>query len=195
MAMGTGAGARTDAGGWRARIARELPPAAVLGVLAVVALGPTALLAGVVYVAAMTGELVRIDVVSRRLPNRLVLPGYPVALAGIAVHGVHTGAQPAFALVAGTAWFVFFLLLNLGGGMGMGDVKLAGVLGLCLGSIGAAQAMAGLALAFLFGGIGGIVVLLRRVGGTDTRIPFGPFLLAGFWVAVALTPALATSAL
>ncbi|MCU1561067.1 A24 family peptidase [Mycetocola sp.] len=192
MAIDAGSQDETDAGGrWRWAI-RELPAAAVLGVLAVLALGPSALLVGALYIAAVTGELVRIDLASRCLPNRLVLPGYPVVLAGIAVHGIFTGTQTVPALLAGAAWFVVFLLLNLCGGMGMGDVKLAGVLGLCLGSIGAAQAVAGLTLGFLFGGVGGILVLMRRVGGTDTLIPFGPFLLAGFWVAVALTPATST---
>ncbi|WP_411722011.1 prepilin peptidase [Mycetocola sp.] len=191
MTTGTGTGQRTDAGA--RRFARVLPVAAVLSVLAVVAVGPSVLLLGPLYVAAVTGELARTDIDSRRLPNRLVLPGYPVVLAGITVHGMVTVAPPVPALAAGAGWFLFFLLLNLGGGMGMGDVKLAGVLGLCLGSIGPAAAVAGLALAFLFGGVAGLLILVRRVGGTDTRIPFGPFLLAGFWVAIAITPVLATS--
>ncbi|MET0933871.1 MAG: A24 family peptidase [Mycetocola sp.] len=193
MAIGTETGARTDAGGRRSRLAHGLPMAAVLGVLAVVAVGPNPLLLGLLYVAAVTADLVRIDVESRRLPNRIVLPGYPIALTGVALHGALTGIPPILPLATGAAWFVFFLVFNLGGGMGMGDVKLAGVLGLCLGSIGPGQALIGLALAFLFGGIAGILILVRRVGGRDTRIPFGPFLLAGFWVAVALSPALASS--
>ncbi|MET4638987.1 A24 family peptidase [Mycetocola sp. 2940] len=179
---------RVDAGR-RSHLAHDLSAAAVLGVLAVVAVGPSPLLLGLLYLAAVTAELVRIDVDSHRLPNRLVLPGYPIALAGVAFHGVLTGIPPVLPLAAGAAWFLFFLVLNLGGGMGMGDVKLAGVLGLCLGSIGPGQPLIGLALAFLFGGIAGILVLVRHVGGRNARIPFGPFLLAGFWVAVALAPA------
>lgn len=181
---------RTDAGGRRSPLAHDLPAAAVLGVVAVAAVGPSPLLLGLLYLAAVTAELVRIDVDSHRLPNRLVLPGYPIALAGAAVHGVVTGIPPVLPLATGAGWFLFFLLLNLGGGMGMGDVKLAGVLGLCLGSIGPGQSLVGLALAFLFGGIAGILILVRRVGGRNTRIPFGPFLLAGFWVSVAVAPAL-----
>jgi leader peptidase (prepilin peptidase)/N-methyltransferase len=191
MAIGTSTGTRTDAG-W-SRFVHGLPLAAALGVVAVVAVGPSASLLGFLYVAAVTEELVRIDVDSRRLPNRLVLPGYPLALTGIALHGVTGGTHPLPALLAGAAWLVFLLLLNVGGGMGMGDVKLAGVLGLCLGSIGAGQAVTGLAIAFLLGGVAGILVLARRVVGDEARIPFGPFLLAGFWIAVALTPALAAS--
>jgi leader peptidase (prepilin peptidase)/N-methyltransferase len=193
MAISTSSGIRSDAGWWWFRFAHGLPMAAALGVVAVVAVGPSALLLGLLYVAAVTGELVRIDVDSRRLPNRLVMPGYPVALMGVSLHGVISGTHPLPALLAGASWLVFLLLLNIGGGMGMGDVKLAGVLGLCLGSIGAGHAVAGVAIAFLFGGVAGILVLARRVVGEEARIPFGPFLLAGFWIAVALTPALAAS--
>lgn len=191
MAAGTDAGRRADTG----RLTRSLPVAVVLGILAIVAVGPGALLLGPLHLAAVTEHLVRIDIDSRRLPNRLVLPGYPVALTGVALHGALTGVPPILPLVSGAAWFLFLLVLNLGGGMGMGDVKLAGVLGLCLGSIGPAQPLVGLALAFGLGGTAGILVLVRRVGGGDSRIPFGPFLLAGFWVTVALTPTLSSSPL
>jgi leader peptidase (prepilin peptidase)/N-methyltransferase len=190
MAIGTEVGERTDAARRRARIAPDLPAAAVLSVVALLAVAPSALLLGALYVAAVTGALVRIDVESHRLPNRLVLPGYVVSVAGITAQAFLSGTHPIAAVVAGAAWFFFFLVLNVGGGMGMGDVKLAGLLGLCLGSIGVAHAVAGLALVFLFGGAAGILVLVRRVGGTLTRIPFGPFLLAGYWVTLALTPTL-----
>jgi leader peptidase (prepilin peptidase)/N-methyltransferase len=192
MAIGTEAGERTDAARLSRRIAPALPAAVALGVVALLAVGPSPLLLGALYVAAVTGALVRIDVESHRLPNRLVLPGYPVTLAGIVTQGVFAGAPPFPAVVVGAAWFLFFLVLSVGGGMGMGDVKLAGLLGLCLGSIGVAPAGAGLALTFLFGGVAGILVLVRRVDGTQLRIPFGPFLLAGFWVALALTPTVTT---
>lgn len=185
---------RADAVGHLSRSLPELAVPLLLGGLTVVSLGVSALLLGPLYLAAVSGDLVRIDVESRRLPNRIVLPGYPVVLAGIALHGVITGTSPALALGAGAAELGFFLLLTLGGGMGMGDVKLAGLLGLCLGSLGLVSALAGLAIAFGLGAVAGLVVLARRVGGLNTQLPFGPFLLAGFWVAVAITPALATSA-
>lgn len=192
MAIGIEPGTTTDAGLRRVRPAGRVAVAVVLGILAVSAIGPSALLIGPGYLAWVSADLVRIDIESHRLPNRLVLPGYPVALAGIAAHGLVTGTASVIPLACGAAWFLFFLLLNLGGGMGMGDVKLAGLLGLCLGSLGVLPGIVGIGLAFLFGGIGGILVLLRRVGGRGTHIPFGPFLLAGFWATIALLPALAT---
>lgn len=191
MALDTLTRIETDAGVQRGRMARWLPVSVVLTAVAVLAVGPTALLAGPVAVAAVSADLVRIDVEFHRLPNRLVLPCFAAALAGIALHGILDGSTPIVALGAGAAWFGFFLLLNLGGGMGMGDVKLAGVLGLCLGSVGIAPAVLGIVFSFLLGGAAAVVVLARRVGGGQTRIPFGPFLLTGFWIALALSPALA----
>ena len=185
MALDTPTRIETDAG--RHRFPRGWSVALALATIAVLAVGPGPLLAGPLALAVVSAELVRTDIESHRLPNRLVLPCYPVAIAGIALDGILTGSPPVLAVVAGSAWLGFLLLLNLGGGMGMGDVKLAGVLGLCLGSVGFIPAVAGMVLAFLFGGIAGVLVLARRVGGTQTRIPFGPFLLAGFWVALALT--------
>lgn len=177
-----------DTGPRRFPRVRHLPAPLILTGVAVLAVGPSALLVGLLAVAVVTEELVRTDLTASRLPNRLVLPCYPAAVAGIACHGILTGTSSGLALAAGGAWFVFLLLLNLGGGMGMGDVKLAGVLGLCLGSVGLAQAVTGLLLAFALGGVAGGVVLARRVGGRHARIPFGPFLLAGFWIALALAP-------
>src|SRR6188768_3910265 len=82
------------------------------------------------YLAAVTPALVAIDLREHRLPNALVLPGYPVAGLGLVGEWIRTGQPPVIALVAGGASIVFLFALSLGGGMGMGDVKLGGVLGL-----------------------------------------------------------------
>ena len=181
---------RPDAGIRSFRFASTLPVAGALAAVALLAFGLSPLLAGPVAIAVASGDHVRIDIESRRLPNALVLPCYPAALAGIALHGILTGSSVIPAVAAGGAWFGFFLLMNFGGGMGMGDVKLAGVLGLCLGSIGVVPAVVGIALAFVLGGVAGMVVIARRVGGRNRRTPFGPFLLAGFWLTLALSPVL-----
>ena len=139
----------------------------------------------------VTGELCRTDFAEHRLPNRLVLPGFVFALAGLALQWAATGQVPVVAMIAGSAYFAFLFGMNLAGGMGMGDVKLGGLLGLCLGLIDVSAACVGPLLAFVFGGVAGAWMLLgRRTGHTGLRasIPFGPFMLAGFWVAVALAP-------
>ena len=173
--------------GWAARVVAGV----LLLLLAWLRLGWEPALVSAGYLAAVTGPLIGLDVAEHRLPNRLVLPGYAFALAALALAWAGGTGSPGVALAAGGACFLGFLLMNLAGGMGMGDVKLAGVLGLSLGLIGAGSAIAGIVLAFLFGGVAGAFAMLAGRGGPRTRIPFGPFLLAGYWASVALTPVLA----
>jgi leader peptidase (prepilin peptidase)/N-methyltransferase len=87
--------------------------------------------------------------------------------------------------------FYFVLALIYPRGMGFGDVKLAGVLGLYLGWLGWAEVVAGAFLGFLFGGVVGGVLLLVRRAGRKSMIPFGPFMLAGALVAIIWGGALA----
>jgi leader peptidase (prepilin peptidase)/N-methyltransferase len=143
---------------------------------------PVFALLPLLYLAAVTPALAAIDVAEHRLPNALVLPGYPVAALGLAGEWIRTGQVPAVALVAGAASTVFLLALSAGGGMGMGDVKLAGVLGLTAGMLGVTPAVVSPLAAFVLGGIVAVVLATRR--GRGARLPFGPFLLAGFWIAV-----------
>lgn len=171
----------------------RLPIALALAVLGVLGLGIRPLLLGVVAVAMVTEELARVDIAEHRLPNRLVLPLYPVVVLGVVGDSAVSGTNPLIAIAAGAGTFVFLLTLCLAGGMGMGDVKLGGVLGLCLGALGLTAAAGGLALGFVAGAIGGLFVLARTSAAGSLqrqrqRIPFGPFLLAGFWLAVVCFP-------
>ena len=88
-------------------------------------------------------------------------------------------------LVAGAAYGGTLFLLALTGGMGMGDVKLAAVLGLAAPTT--TVAVASPAIAFLSGGVVSLVVLVLR--GRGSRIPFGPFLLLGYAGALAVAVA------
>ena len=78
------------------------------------------------------------------------------------------------------------------GGMGFGDVKLAGLLGLYLGWLGWAEVGIGTFAGFLLGGLTGAVLLLARRAGRRTALPFGPAMLAGALVAVFLASPIAT---
>jgi leader peptidase (prepilin peptidase)/N-methyltransferase len=85
----------------------------------------------------------------------------------------------------------FVLALVYPAGMGFGDVKLAGVLGLYLGYLGWAEVLVGGFLGFLLGGVvGGALMVLRRAG-RKSQIPFGPFMLAGALLAILWGGALA----
>jgi len=159
----------------------RLPAAAVLAAIALVAVGLDPRALPLVYLAAVTPTLCAIDALERRLPNSLVLPGYLVAAAGIVAHWIVSGEFSTVAVVSGVLYFVVMLAFAVAGGMGMGDVKLAGVLGLSAGLVSATAAVVSPLVAFVLGGIAAIGALR---GGRGASIPFGPFLLAGFWVAV-----------
>jgi leader peptidase (prepilin peptidase)/N-methyltransferase len=117
-----------------------------------------------------------IDLEHRLIPNKLTLPFAVLALVlGVAL-------DPGFLveqLIAGIAAGGFFFLAAAAkpGGMGMGDVKLAGVLGLYLG-----RAVAPAVFAALISGVVVGAIIIARVGreqGRKTPVPFGPFLALG----------------
>jgi leader peptidase (prepilin peptidase)/N-methyltransferase len=139
------------------------------------------------YVAAVSIPLVVVDVREHRLPNKLVVPG--VALAGLCgvLELVLTGGHNFAPLLCGALYFALMLVLSLIGGLGMGDVKLAALLGVAGGFISAEAVLAQVILSFIAGGlVAGVLWMIKRRG----RIPFGPFMLLGYWVVVALGPRL-----
>ncbi|MET0295793.1 MAG: prepilin peptidase [Microbacterium sp.] len=140
------------------------------------------------YLAAISIALSLIDLDTHRLPNSIVLPAYPVLLVlfGIAVL---LGAEPwalGRAAIGGAAMFAFYVLLRLirPAGMGGGDVKLAGVLGLALAWLGWGPLIVGAFAAFLLGGIFGVALVIARRASGKSAIPFGPWMLAGAWVGI-----------
>ncbi|WP_375389373.1 prepilin peptidase [uncultured Amnibacterium sp.] len=169
---------------------RRLPvgeSAAVGGLLlvALLAVGPRPLLAGFAWLALVTPRLVAVDLAEHRLPDAIVLPGYPVVLAAVLLEAWSQGVPPAGAVLVGAGCGVGFLLLHVAGGMGLGDVKLAPLLGALAAALLPGGAILWVALAFLLGGAGAAVILIRR--GTGARMPFGPPMLATAWVVLALS--------
>jgi leader peptidase (prepilin peptidase)/N-methyltransferase len=161
-----------------------LVEAGTAGLLAAVALvhgdDTTTLVLGLVLVAFLV-PMALIDLDHRIIPNRLTAPAAIVAIAlGLALDPSGQVGR----LVAGAAAGGVFLVAALAypGGMGMGDVKLAGVLGLFLGPA--------VAVALLVALITGVVVgalVMARMGvaeGRKTAVPFGPFLALGGVVAL-----------
>jgi leader peptidase (prepilin peptidase)/N-methyltransferase len=149
------------------------------------------------YLMAISIALALIDLDTRRLPNAIVLPSYAVGLVLLGVAALLGGDPSALtrAAIGGAALFVFYLALALAhpGGMGFGDVKLAGVLGLFLGFLGWAPLLVGAFAAFLLGGLFGIALLVTRRAGRRTGIPFGPWMLAGAWLGVFAGPAIGSA--
>jgi leader peptidase (prepilin peptidase) / N-methyltransferase len=122
-----------------------------------------------------------IDLEHRIIPNRITALGAVLALGlGIALD---PAGEPE-RLIAGAAagGFLLIALLAYPGGMGMGDVKLAAVMGLFLGRAVAPAILT----ALLSGVLVGVVVIARKGAGEGrkTAIPFGPFLALGALVGV-----------
>ncbi|WP_263055022.1 prepilin peptidase [Curtobacterium sp. RIT-PI-V] len=164
-------------------IVRFLPRAGAPG--AVIA-GQTVLLVALLFVMAVSVALALIDIDTHTLPNRIVLPMYPVLVVLLAASSVLTGDWAA--MLRGLLGLVIlggvYLVLAIAAprGMGFGDVKLAGALGLLLAYLGWGPLAVGAFGAFLLGGTFGIVLLLTRRAGRSTGIPFGPWMLLGAWV-------------
>jgi leader peptidase (prepilin peptidase)/N-methyltransferase len=140
------------------------------------------------YLAAISLSLALIDLGTRRLPNAIVMPGYlvgAVLLASSSVLSADFGSLLRAAIGCVALGFAYLLMAVIApGGMGFGDVKLAGVLGLFLGWIGWGALVVGSIGAFLLGGIFGIILILAHRGGRKTAIPFGPWMLVGAWIGI-----------
>jgi len=137
-----------------------------------------------------------IDAETHRLPNALVLPAYPVAAVLLTVVAALTGSWSSLlmALVGGVILGGLYLLLALAwpAGMGWGDVKLAGVIGILLGWLGWEALAVGSIAAFLLGGIVGIALLLAGRG-PKAQVPFGPWMLVGAWIGILAGAPIATA--
>ncbi len=161
---------------------------AVLFALVAVRFGADPVLPAYLYLAAVGLALALIDLDTHRLPDVLTLPSYVVAvvlLAAAALLGSDSG-DLVRAVLGGVVAYVFYFALRFAypAGMGGGDVKLAGVLGLYLGWIGWGALAAGLFLGFLLGGVFGVALIAARRGGRKTKVPYGPFMLLGALVAL-----------
>src|SRR6185436_5016989 len=144
------------------------------------------MLLGLVLVALLV-PIALIDLDHRIIPNRLTAIG---AVAALAIGAATDLDGVPEQVVAGAAAGAFLLLAALArpGGMGMGDVKLAGMLGLFLGR----EVAVALLVALVAGTLVGIGVMAQRgvEQGRKTAIPFGPFLALGGGVALLAGPAL-----
>jgi leader peptidase (prepilin peptidase)/N-methyltransferase len=137
------------------------------------------------FVAALIA-LAAIDLDHRILPNRIV---YPLAAYGVAATLLVDRDDVVENLVAGAGAFVFLLaaVIAYPRGMGMGDVKLAGAMGLFLGL----SIIPALLVAFLSGSVVGISILAREgLAGRKKAVPFGVFLALGGIVGVLAGPEL-----
>ncbi|GII05886.1 prepilin peptidase [Planobispora takensis] len=144
------------------------------------------------WLAVLCVVLAFVDLAVRRLPDRFTLAA-----------GLGTGTLLTIAAAAGGRWgdllgaglgglalAAFYLLLFLvnPAGMGLGDVKLAAVLGIALGWLGWDVLVTGAFLGFLAGALYGVALIVLRRGNRKSEFPFGPFMIIGAFAAVLITP-------
>lgn len=127
--------------------------------------------------------LVVIDLTTLRLPNVLVGPLYPVILVLLTVSAASSGgwARLGRASAAGGILFAVYFALALirPSGLGLGDVKLAGLLGMFLGWLGWSTLLAGSAAGFLLAGLVAATLVVIRRADRRTEFPFGPWMVLG----------------
>lgn len=148
---------------------------AVLFALLYLSYGLTPELLAMLFYASLFLTIAVIDLEQGIIPNKLTYPGAGVALI-ITILNPSLGLKSA--LIGGMVGLGSFLLIAIlsRGGMGLGDVKLATLVGL---AIGFPQVLAALLLAVVSGGLVALVLLLTRVKSLKEAIPFGPFLCLG----------------
>jgi leader peptidase (prepilin peptidase)/N-methyltransferase len=134
------------------------------------------------YVAGVGIVLAYVDVRTRLLPTRLIAPSYAivvalVCLAALLGQNTHALARSGLGWLA-MGGFYFVLWFVYPRGLGYGDVRLAGLLGLALGYVGWSAVITGLYAGFLLGGVGGLLLAGLKVV-NRRRFAFGPFMLLG----------------
>jgi leader peptidase (prepilin peptidase)/N-methyltransferase len=194
------------AAGYRIPVSEARPPEPGAGRVVAVTAVLAALLVGAVFLVGMRPFLLallwtagagvllaQVDLAVHRLPDRVVFPSIAVVAVAALLDAAVTASwdQLLRALAAGLAAFACAALVGLVSprGLGFGDVKLLGLLGVLLGWFGWPVLLLGVLLGFVVGAGVSLVLLLGRRAGWRTEIAFGPSLLAGAALALGL-PAL-----
>jgi len=144
-----------------------------------------------------------VDAREHRLPNKLVALAAAIGVATFATAALLAAdLQPLLrALTCAAGAFTVYLALHLlsrtksGAGLGAGDVKLSAVLGLYLGWVSVDAAVLGIASGFILGALFSLVIIAIRRGNRRTKVAFGPWMLAGAWLVIAVAAANGASGL
>ena len=133
------------------------------------------------YVAAVLIIIFIYDLKHYLIPDKVLFPAIIIALVYRIFGNFSLLENYLLAALIASGFFLFFFLVSKGRWMGFGDVKLAVLLGLLLGF---PNILAGLFLAFFFGAIIGLILMVLKKKGLKSEIPFGPFLIAGTFIAL-----------
>jgi leader peptidase (prepilin peptidase) / N-methyltransferase len=171
---------------WRTALASGI----VAAVLAA-SVGWSSSLLFLVPLAPIGVVLALVDWRTTLLPTRVIAPTYAVTIVAVLVAALAEHSRDGL-VHAALGWAVmggiFFVLWYIyPRGLGYGDVRLSGVLGIALGYLGWPELLTGVYGSFLLGGVGGALLSLLRIVNRK-RFPFGPFMLVAAVVAVAFGP-------
>ena len=190
-------------GAWRSSVveadAAVRRRALVITGVSAVLLGATGAVIGAEWVlpaylwfTATTLLLTLTDLDRKLIPNRILYPATVVGGVLLVSGGLLDGEAGALgrAVIGALAYFgvLFVLAMIAGGGFGFGDVKLGFFLGMYLAYQSWGTLIVGSVGAFLLGGVVGLLLMLLRIKSRKDKIPFGPYLVAGAYVALAFGP-------
>ena len=171
----------------RRRVVLALSSPVVLGSLAAV-LGWRPAMFAFLAVGILGLMLAAIDLETHRLPDLLTMTGAAVSAPLMLLDALWLGSWSRLAsglICAVVALSVFRLMALISPrGMGLGDMKLAGLLSLHTGWLAWELALLALLAGFAFGTVAALLLLLTRRATLRTAIPFGPALLLGAWAVV-----------
>lgn len=141
---------------------------------------------GLGYLALTAWPLAKTDILELRLPNKYVLPAFPITWLGQIAAGITNGIwwNMLFANLAMLVTFLAALGFNRLGLLGMGDVKLMSAMALALGWYSPTLPVLALLISFLIAGIVALLLMVLgkiKLGGS---MPLGPYLIAGFFGAI-----------
>lgn len=172
------------------------PTIAAVAAVSALLTGMPTVLASWVYYGALMVAIVPVDLRQLRVPDDIVLPAYPTTfclllLASLDEEGAGVRAF-VLALLGGAVSFAFYLVLAAAtGAMGMGDVKLGGVVGMFAGFLGWHTLAGAIIAAFVLAAAHGLALMATRHATRTSPLPFAPAMLLGGALA-ALLATLAT---
>lgn len=147
--------------------------------------------------AAMTVfgiPLATVDLLEQRLPNVLLAAAYPMIAAAVVASAMNDGRTTEIprALIAMVALIALYGLIAVmsvsAGGVGAGDVKLAGLIGLTLGWQGWTALLTGTLLGWLLAAVGHLILRVAGLADKETPVPLGAFLIAGTFAVLVASP-------
>ncbi len=149
---------------------------------------PLWMLPDLLFFAWLSIVVAFIDFDFHKILNVIIYPSIVATILLLVLASWGTGSWPALgrAAIAGVVLSLFYLLLGFlwPGGMGMGDVKLAVLIGLNLGWLGWQQLIVGGFAAFIIGGAISVILLATKRVTTHGGIPFGPSMVIGAWIGI-----------